>query len=70
MAADAVLDADDDKFLPRYKCLLGRSQDFEQGDLASRSERDRATRSYTKLNPGQRGRLYSAIIFVWVLNEL
>lgn len=70
LAADAVLDVDDDDFRRRYRCLLGRSQDFEQGDLASRSKKDRATRNYVKLNPDQRGRLHSAIIFVWILNEL
>ena len=69
-AADAVLDVDDDDFRRRYQCLLGRSQDLEQGDLASRSRKDRATRSYIRLNPDQRGRLHSAIVFVWILNEL
>jgi hypothetical protein len=70
LAADAIMDVDDDEFLCRYKCLLGRSQDCEQGDLPSRSKWDRATLSYTELSPDQRGRLYSAIIFVWILNEL
>lgn len=70
LAADDVLDVDDDEFLRRYKCLLDRSQDFRQGDLASRTKKDLATRSYTQLNPDQSGRLYSAIVFIWILNEL
>lgn len=70
LAADATLEVDNDEFVRRYTCLLGRSQDFDQGDLEARSRRDRATHGYTKLNPDQRGRLHSAIAFVWILNEL
>jgi hypothetical protein len=70
LATDTTMDVDDDEFLRQYKYLLGRSQDFEQGELAARTKRDRATQSYNKLNSDQRGRLYSAITFVWILNEL
>lgn len=70
LAADDVLDVDDDEFLRRYRCLLDRSQDFRQGDLASRMKKDLVTRSYTQMNPDQSGRLYSAIVFIWILNEL
>ena len=68
LAADATLD--DKERVRRYGCLLGRAQDFEQGDLEARSMTDPATHSYTKLNPDQKGRFYSAITFVWILNEL
>jgi hypothetical protein len=68
LAADAS--QDEKEFLRRYACLLGRAQDFEQGDLEARSMMDPATHGYTCLNADQRGRFYSAVTFIWILNEI
>ncbi|KAF2631999.1 hypothetical protein BU25DRAFT_406521 [Macroventuria anomochaeta] len=68
LAADAT--QDEKELVRRYACVLGRVQDFEQGDLEARSMKVPATHGYTKLNSDQRGRFHSAVTFVWILNEL
>ncbi|KAF1364750.1 hypothetical protein EJ07DRAFT_57319, partial [Lizonia empirigonia] len=68
LAADATRDGKE--FVRRYLCLLGRSQDSEQGDLEARSLKSPETQEFLSLNQDQRGRFYSAVTFVWVLNEL
>lgn len=68
LSADAT--QDEKEFVHQYSCLLSRAQDFEQGDLEARNTQCSATKDYTRFNPDQRGRFYSAVIFVWILNEL
>lgn len=68
LTADAT--TQDEHFLHRYLDLLGRVRDFESGDSPARTPTEPATRHYTELNRDQRGRFYSAIVFVWILNEL
>ncbi|KAH6614937.1 hypothetical protein C7974DRAFT_402938 [Boeremia exigua] len=60
----------DQDLVRQYTYLLDRAQEFKQGKFSARSSEDPATLNHTKLNPDQRGRFYSAITFVWVLNEL
>jgi hypothetical protein len=61
---------DEKQLICRYTRLLDRSQDFDQGGHHSQTGQGSATHGYAKLNPDQRGRLYSAVTFVWILNEL
>jgi hypothetical protein len=59
-----------DEFACRYTRLLGRARDFEQGDLGTQGMSQAASCGYINFNADQRGRFYSAVTFVWVLNEL
>ncbi|KAJ4987985.1 hypothetical protein SVAN01_06560 [Stagonosporopsis vannaccii] len=68
LSADLTVNGND--LVCRYERLLGRARDFEQGDLAARSIGDPTTHDCVELNPDQRGRFYSALTFVWILNEL
>ena len=68
LPADAA--TQDEEFLSQYSDLLDRVRDFESGDIPARTPIEPATRHYTWLNRDQRGRFYSAIVFVWTLNEL
>jgi hypothetical protein len=68
LTADAT--TQDEQFLRRYSDLLGRVYDFESGDIPARTPTEPVTLHYTELNRDQRGRFYSVIVFVWILNEL
>lgn len=68
LTADAT--TQDAQFLRQYSDLLGRVHDFESGDIPARTPTEPVTLHYTELNRDQRGRFYSAIVFVWILNEL
>jgi hypothetical protein len=53
-----------------YRVIVHRSELFKDGEMPSRSSQTPETSAYTRLNADQRARFYSAVIYVWLLNEV
>jgi hypothetical protein len=53
-----------------YDTLIGRNEDFEDGEIPKRNPNMPHTRLYTSLDADQRGRFHAAVTSVWLLNEI
>jgi hypothetical protein len=53
-----------------YQVTVHRSELFRDGEMPSRRRQTPETSAYTRLNADQRARFYSAVIYVWLLNEI
>jgi hypothetical protein len=62
--------ADSLSLVGSYQVVVHRSELFTDGEMPSRRRQTPETSAYTKLNSDQRARFYSAVIYVWLLNEI
>jgi hypothetical protein len=62
--------ADALNLLGSYQVIVNHSELFRYGEMPSRRRQTPATLTYTRLNSDQRARFYSAVIYVWPLNEI
>lgn len=53
-----------------YQVVINRNDLYQDGELPSRKRATPETAAYTTLNSDHRARFYSAIICVWLLNEV
>jgi hypothetical protein len=74
LGEDDFLSVDDTSDAQRlangFEVLVGRDEQFRDGDRASRNVKTPHTRYYSELNADQRGRFYAAVVCVWLLNEI
>ncbi|KAL5116751.1 hypothetical protein ACEQ8H_005363 [Pleosporales sp. CAS-2024a] len=54
----------------RYTRVLHRNELYRDGKISSRRKSTPETAGYTSLNADQRARFYSAVVCVWLFNEL
>ncbi|KAF2636981.1 hypothetical protein P280DRAFT_472500 [Massarina eburnea CBS 473.64] len=59
---------DNSEFIRLYQIVLGREEDFRDGNFAPRSSDEAET--CTGFNADQRGRFHCAIVSLWLLNEI
>jgi hypothetical protein len=69
-SADENPGSDALNLLCSYQAIIHRNELFNEGEIPSRRHQTPETSAYTRLNPDQRGRFYSAVIYVWLLNEI
>jgi hypothetical protein len=70
ISVDESPGADALELLSSYQAIIDRNELFKDGELPSRRRQTPETSAYTHLNSDQRGRFYSAVIYVWLLNEI
>ncbi|KAF1840716.1 uncharacterized protein K460DRAFT_370681 [Cucurbitaria berberidis CBS 394.84] len=68
LAVDGTSDAD--QIMQSFHTLVGRAEEFRDGDISARNSKTPETKSYTTFNADQRARFYSAVVCVWLLNEI
>lgn len=59
-----------ERMVRKYQHLVERYFEAEEGDLPLRNPKTPQTSTYNSFNPDQRGRFHSAIVYVWILNEI
>jgi hypothetical protein len=69
-SADENPGSDALNLLSSYQGIINRNELYSDGEMPSRRRQTPETSAYTRLNSDQRGRFYSAIIYVWLLNEI
>jgi hypothetical protein len=69
-AADESPDADALGLEHAYRVVVNRSELYRDGEISSRRCKTPETMEYTTLNADQRARFYSAVTYVWLVNEL
>jgi hypothetical protein len=69
-SADENPGSDAINLLSSYQAIIDRNELYNDGEMPSRRRQTLETSAYTRLNSDQRGRFYSAVIYVWLLNEI
>jgi hypothetical protein len=64
ISVDESPGADALELLSSYQAIIDRNELFKDGELPSRRRQTPETSAYTRLNSDQRGRFYSAVIYV------
>ncbi|KAH7385768.1 hypothetical protein BKA66DRAFT_415912 [Pyrenochaeta sp. MPI-SDFR-AT-0127] len=62
--------ADANQLMHSFRVLVDREEEFQDGNLSAPNIKTPEFKSYTKFNSDQRARFYSAVVCVWLLNEI
>jgi hypothetical protein len=69
-SADESPNADALSLEHAYRVVVNRSEMYRDGEISSRRCKTPETLEYKTLNADQRARFYSAVTYVWLINEL
>jgi hypothetical protein len=69
-SADESPEADALTLEHAYRVVVNRSELYRDEEISSRNCKTPETAEYKTLNADQRGRFYSAVTYVWLVNEL